>query len=153
MLDVGSGSGYLTIIFAYLVGAAGSQSSGMALGVDIIPDLVERAALAAQQIPFAADMLKQGTLQFNRVRMHWQPVHHRRHQTCTASMESYTYGQTQAQGGCYAPVAINQCLCQFAGNVSAGVYKSGSTLIVLLSALVHGCSCCVQALCSGALQA
>ena len=67
VLDVGSGSGYLTIIFAYLVKAAAGQPSGTAVGVDIIPELVRRSALAAKQISFAGEMLAAGKLQFHLV--------------------------------------------------------------------------------------
>ena len=67
VLDVGSGSGYLTIIFAYLVQAAGGQPSGKVVGVDIIQDLVQRSTKAASQIAFAGPMLSRGDLVFRTV--------------------------------------------------------------------------------------
>ncbi len=38
-LDVGSGSGYLTSVFAHLVAGAGAQVKGKAVGIEHIPEL------------------------------------------------------------------------------------------------------------------
>ncbi|KAK9813887.1 hypothetical protein WJX73_003296 [Symbiochloris irregularis] len=65
VLDVGSGSGYLTVIFAYLVQAADGQPDGKVVGVDIIQDLVDRSGKAAQQVAFAEPMLLKGDLSFH----------------------------------------------------------------------------------------
>ena len=61
-LDVGSGSGYLTTAMAYLV-----QPNGRAVGVEHIPQLVERSQEAAQRVPFAAGLLRDGVLSFHTV--------------------------------------------------------------------------------------
>lgn len=68
VLDVGSGSGYLSVIFAYLVQAAEGQPAGRVVGVDIIQDLVERSGKSAQQVSFAEPMLSKGDLSFHLVR-------------------------------------------------------------------------------------
>mmetsp|Transcript_7365 Transcript_7365/g.17708 ORF Transcript_7365/g.17708 Transcript_7365/m.17708 type:complete len:164 (+) Transcript_7365:697-1188(+) len=59
VLDVGSGSGYLTAVFAMLVGA-----SGMAVGVEHIGELVERSAEAARAVPATAELVQAGALRF-----------------------------------------------------------------------------------------
>ena len=43
VLDIGSGSGYLTHVFANLVTAPGSSDQGQVIGVEHIPELVELA--------------------------------------------------------------------------------------------------------------
>lgn len=68
VLDVGSGSGYLTVIFAYLVRtAAADQPTGKVIGIDVIPELIERSQHAARQIPFAAKLLQSNALQLHTV--------------------------------------------------------------------------------------
>eukprot|EP00271_Cylindrocystis_brebissonii_P019114 TRINITY_DN567_c0_g1_i2.p1 TRINITY_DN567_c0_g1~~TRINITY_DN567_c0_g1_i2.p1 ORF type:complete len:326 (-),score=47.53 TRINITY_DN567_c0_g1_i2:852-1829(-) len=59
VLDVGSGSGYLTAVMALMVG-----ESGRAIGVEHIPELVERAKRSVQQGP-AAHLMEKGQLSFH----------------------------------------------------------------------------------------
>lgn len=63
MLDIGSGSGYLTAIMAYMV----RGQSGKALGIEHIDELTEKGVAAADQIPFAHEMLQKGTLRYLKV--------------------------------------------------------------------------------------
>ncbi|KAL7138852.1 hypothetical protein ABFS83_09G009900 [Erythranthe nasuta] len=55
-LDVGSGTGYLTACFAFMVG-----SQGRAIGVEHIPELVESSAKNIEK-SVAAPLLKEGSL-------------------------------------------------------------------------------------------
>ena len=54
---MGSGSGYLTVLLADMV-----RPGGLAVGIEHIPQLVERSREAATRIPWAADMLRNGSL-------------------------------------------------------------------------------------------
>lgn len=56
ILDVGSGSGYLTAVFAFMVG-----DTGKTVGVEHIPELVQRSIETIQQ-GSAAHLLKSGSL-------------------------------------------------------------------------------------------
>jgi len=56
VLDVGSGSGYLTAVFALMVG-----ETGQTVGVERIPELVERSIEAIKQTP-AQFLLEKGSL-------------------------------------------------------------------------------------------
>lgn len=66
VLDIGSGSGYLTAIMANMVRDENCQ--GQAIGIEHIPELAERSQAAARQIPYANRMLQEGTLTFLEVR-------------------------------------------------------------------------------------
>ncbi|GBG60989.1 hypothetical protein CBR_g18585 [Chara braunii] len=57
VLDVGSGSGYVTAVFAMLVG-----ETGRAVGVEHIPELVERSIENVKRSPAAVAMLERGVL-------------------------------------------------------------------------------------------
>ena len=57
MLDVGSGSGYLTAVLANLVGPTGRVT-----GVDVVPELVERSARDLASDPSVAEMVKSGAV-------------------------------------------------------------------------------------------
>lgn len=61
VLDVGSGSGYLTAILAHMVQ---DGQRGKAVGIEHIQELSDKGTAAANQIPFAQQMLKDGTLQY-----------------------------------------------------------------------------------------
>lgn len=57
MLDVGSGSGYLTAVFAKLVGPTGRVT-----GIEVVPELVERSAQSLASDSAVADMVKSGAV-------------------------------------------------------------------------------------------
>lgn len=59
VLDVGSGSGYLTAVFARMVC---SGSEGRVVGVDHMPELVEGSRRAVQAIPWAKELMHTGQL-------------------------------------------------------------------------------------------
>ena len=68
MLDVGSGSGYLTAIMGRMVWD--EEQQGKAIGIEHIPELAERSQEAAKRIPFANKMLAEGTLSYIEVNLH-----------------------------------------------------------------------------------
>ncbi|KAL3696165.1 hypothetical protein R1sor_010241 [Riccia sorocarpa] len=59
VLDVGSGSGYLTAVFGMMVG-----ETGKAVGVEVIPQLVERSIRDIKRTPAGA-LLEKGTLEIH----------------------------------------------------------------------------------------
>ena len=61
VLDVGSGSGYLTAIMAHMVQ---DGQRGRAVGIEHIQELSDKGIAAANRIPFAQKMLNSGTLQY-----------------------------------------------------------------------------------------
>ena len=61
VLDVGSGSGYLTAIMAHMVR---DGQEGKVVGLEHIPELAARGKAAAQRIQFADQMLRDGTLEY-----------------------------------------------------------------------------------------
>ncbi len=64
VLDVGSGSGYLSAVFAHLVcSASGKQPSGDVIGVDHIPELVDLAKRNLQSSPFTTQRMEERKLQ------------------------------------------------------------------------------------------
>lgn len=68
VLDVGSGSGYLTAVMSYMVRSNGDKAQnsqgGKAVGIEHIPELKQASEEAAHHIPFAHDMIEDGSLQF-----------------------------------------------------------------------------------------
>lgn len=66
MLDVGSGSGYLAAVFAQMVGPA-----GRVVGVEVVPQLVERSKIALRDDPSTADMVAAGTVSIHHADAHW----------------------------------------------------------------------------------
>ncbi|KXZ44345.1 hypothetical protein GPECTOR_69g438 [Gonium pectorale] len=60
VLDVGSGSGYLTLVFAHL---AARGPGAVVVGVEHISELVASSLAAARGVPWAAAMLVDGSLQ------------------------------------------------------------------------------------------
>jgi len=57
VLDVGSGSGYLAVVFAAMVG-----KEGRVVGIEHIQELVSRSIQASQQITWAKEMTDSGQL-------------------------------------------------------------------------------------------
>jgi protein-L-isoaspartate(D-aspartate) O-methyltransferase len=63
VLDVGSGSGYLSVVFAKLVSADEESSKGRVIGIDHIAELVENSISNVQKDPGAKKLLENGILQ------------------------------------------------------------------------------------------
>ena len=59
VLDIGSGSGYLTAVFAHLVGP-----SGVVIGIDHIQPLVDMAVANMSKSPEGRQMLESGQVRF-----------------------------------------------------------------------------------------
>jgi protein-L-isoaspartate(D-aspartate) O-methyltransferase len=63
VLDVGSGSGFLSVVFARLVsGDSGSGDGGRVIGIDHIPELVETSINNVKKDPSAKNLLESGIL-------------------------------------------------------------------------------------------
>eukprot|EP01112_Ceratiomyxa_fruticulosa_P001450 TRINITY_DN1155_c0_g1_i2.p1 TRINITY_DN1155_c0_g1~~TRINITY_DN1155_c0_g1_i2.p1 ORF type:complete len:231 (-),score=39.91 TRINITY_DN1155_c0_g1_i2:98-790(-) len=61
-LDVGCGSGYLTVCMAAMVD--NPENKGKVIGIDHIPELVELAKRNAKHDPIGSDLLSRGILEF-----------------------------------------------------------------------------------------
>ncbi|GMH32929.1 hypothetical protein BSKO_00763 [Bryopsis sp. KO-2023] len=59
VLDVGSGSGYLTAVMAYMVR---DGDKGRVLGVEHVTELVKRSTQCVEQLEFAKEMMETGNL-------------------------------------------------------------------------------------------
>ncbi len=66
VLDVGSGSGYLAAVLAQLVGP-----SGRVVGVELVPELVERSRNALAEDPATAAMVASGALSVHQADAHY----------------------------------------------------------------------------------
>ncbi|KAJ5118528.1 Protein-L-isoaspartate(D-aspartate) O-methyltransferase [Penicillium atrosanguineum] len=64
VLDIGSGSGYLTHVFANLVTAPGSSDQGQVIGVEHIPELVELARTNMNNSDDGRKLLESGKVKF-----------------------------------------------------------------------------------------
>ncbi|EME77715.1 uncharacterized protein MYCFIDRAFT_45789 [Pseudocercospora fijiensis CIRAD86] len=66
VLDIGSGSGYLTHVLAELIKAAppSSSSSGTVIGIDHIQPLIDLAVQNTKKSPSGAEFLEQGVIRF-----------------------------------------------------------------------------------------
>lgn len=64
VLDIGSGSGYLTHVFANLVTGASSNPDGQVIGIDHIPQLVELANQNMRKSEQGRELLDTGKVQF-----------------------------------------------------------------------------------------
>jgi protein-L-isoaspartate(D-aspartate) O-methyltransferase len=71
VLDVGSGSGYLAAVFAQMVGP-----SGRVVGVEVVPQLVERSKIALRDDPSTADMVAAGRVSIHHADAHWGMSEH-----------------------------------------------------------------------------
>lgn len=64
VLDIGSGSGYLTHVLANLVTAPGSSDQGQVIGIDHIPELVELARTNMDKSDDGRELQKSGKVKF-----------------------------------------------------------------------------------------
>lgn len=71
VLDVGSGSGYLAAVLAQMVGP-----TGRVVGVEVVPQLVERSQKALREDPATADMVKAGRLTIHQADAHYGMQEH-----------------------------------------------------------------------------
>ncbi len=69
VLDVGSGSGYLSVAMARLVCPPDSPQQGMVVGVEHFPELVESSVAAVREIDWARQLMEQGRLRILQVHM------------------------------------------------------------------------------------
>eukprot|EP01025_Chloroclados_australasicus_P000600 TRINITY_DN10261_c0_g1_i11.p3 TRINITY_DN10261_c0_g1~~TRINITY_DN10261_c0_g1_i11.p3 ORF type:complete len:208 (+),score=32.01 TRINITY_DN10261_c0_g1_i11:354-977(+) len=66
VLDVGSGSGYLTAVFGYMVGGGGSPNinvQGRAVGVEHVPELVQWSKQNIENVSWAKEMMQKKIIQ------------------------------------------------------------------------------------------
>ncbi|KAJ5667933.1 protein-L-isoaspartate(D-aspartate) O-methyltransferase [Penicillium maclennaniae] len=64
VLDIGSGSGYLTHVFANLVTAPGPSDQGQVIGIEHIPELVELARTNMNKSDDGQKLLESGKVKF-----------------------------------------------------------------------------------------
>lgn len=64
VLDVGSGSGYLTHVFANMVGLDSPSTDGQIIGIDHIPELVALARNNMNKSKDGCELLESGKVQF-----------------------------------------------------------------------------------------
>jgi len=64
VLDIGSGSGYLTHVLANLVTVPGSSDPGQVIGIDHIPELVELARANVSKSDDGRKLLESGKVKF-----------------------------------------------------------------------------------------